>query len=148
MSAGPIVAGVAGAVGGQAAGALLDGNDETALIAILGKMTDQLIAANRYASNQKERLLRPVDVRSPVNVDGAWRGEYVLVSGAVAGDVLGIKMGTAVLFDWVMGSSDAKEIDCPVLFNNTVQVVNLTNPSDDTYRAWLFVHWDQPGDRP
>jgi hypothetical protein len=112
---------------------------------LLSEIRDQLTSQAHYAQIERERSMRPIWIGGgdTYRIDAQMRGEYILVSGGTAGDVLGVYMGTSVLFDWEMASTDPKEIDIPMLLQGDISITNLTEPTRIEFRAWLFAHPDQ-----
>ena len=119
---------------------------------LLREIRNQLVTQNRYAERQRYRTLEPYDLSvqagttdgqgTRVTLDGLRHASHLLISGATAGDEFHLYVGTSRKLRFVMGTTDPKEIDLPILINGQVYLVDSTTLDDVSWRAFLFVYSD------
>lgn len=99
----------------------------------------------RQAEVQRTRTLWPYDIGSgnSFTTHARLRMEYLLVSGA-PGDVLALQISGSTLFKFLNPTGNPVPLPMPLLFDSgkTIQVVNISDPSDLNFYAYLFAYLD------
>lgn len=154
MVAETVVAGAAGVSASTVIDVLREGDKRSTQL--LEKIYDSIHAGNLYNARQRQRTLEPVDLSVQVGVtdgigqvatlDGHRRGSHLLISGATAGDEFALMVGSNQKLRFIMGSTDPKEIDLPMMFGSQIYLMDLTTLDDATWRAYLWVYSDQNGE--
>lgn len=147
----------AAAAVGVSAAKVVDKTQESSDVSVklLTDIRDQITALASFNSRQRQRTSRPLDLSAystatvgegrKVSLDGAARGSHLLVSGGDDGDEFGLKVDTGYVLRWVIASATPVEIDLPLLFppGAQVSVVNLTDATDVSWRAFLWTYSDR-----
>lgn len=145
-----IVGAIAGVSASEIVKVLREGDDRTTRI--LTDMLEQLTVLRAYSNRQSQRTLYPIrlspnasGVGATFTVDSAMRGSHLAISGAEAGDIFGLRMGSGYIIEWNMGTPDYKEIDLPMRLTpgTIMQVVNITDAADATWRCYLWAEQDR-----
>lgn len=139
---GTIALAAGGGLAGSAIADKLDSSDDD-MLKMLATLNANIAVFAHYNAVQRERTLYPINLNpgKVLTVPGQLRVEFLLTSGA-PGDELSFKSGTANLFSWVNVSGDPTVFPFPLLLTGDISIVNVSDPTDVTWRATLFAVQD------